>query len=93
MTTTLDIQTHNRVAGGHFFDAATMRFFNSRVLDGVYGGRYFVTSERYGSEPRYYTVRVYDPETGSVDTVGDFQAFATARQAIRFAKELAGVTV
>lgn len=48
-------------AGSHFFDAATMRFFNSRLLEGVYPAEsnvgkwdartgnvfYFVTSERY----------------------------------------------
>ena len=50
-------------AGSHFFDAATMRFFNSRLLEGVYPAEsnigkwdartgnvfYFVTSERYDS--------------------------------------------
>lgn len=50
-------------AGSHFFDADTMRFFNSRLLEGVYPAEtnngkwvartgnvfYFVTSERYDS--------------------------------------------
>lgn len=88
MTTISDIQTHNRVAGHHFFDRETMRFFNSRILEGVYGGRFFVTSERFESDPRRYTVRKYDRATGWVDSASDFQAFTTARQAIRFAVEL-----
>lgn len=50
-------------AGSHFFDAATMRFFNSRLEEGVYPAEsnvgkwdartgnvfYFVTSERFES--------------------------------------------
>ena len=52
-------------AGSHFFDADTMRFFNSRVLDatltqiGADGDHFrFVTSERYDwDSPRRYTVR------------------------------------
>ena len=42
--TTDDVKAANREAGRHFFDPATMRFFNSRVHRAVYGGRYFVTS-------------------------------------------------
>ena len=58
-------------AGSHFFDADTMRFFNSRLLEGVYPAEtnngkwdartgnafYFVTSERPDWAPRHYTVR------------------------------------
>lgn len=63
-----DIKAIANGAGSHFFDAATMRFFQSRVLDGVYapdghdaveGSRFFfVTSERYDDNPRHYAVRV-----------------------------------
>lgn len=57
-------------AGSHFFDADTMRFFDSRLLSGVValdgyetapGRRFlFVTSERdaYSEQPRRYTVRL-----------------------------------
>lgn len=64
-----DIRAVADHAGSHFFDAATMRFFASRVLNGVYapdghqtveGRRYiFVTSERHGDDaPRHYAVRM-----------------------------------
>lgn len=47
--------------GCHFFDRDTMRFFNSRLCASAWIGRdgvYFVTSERFGTEPRRYSVRV-----------------------------------
>jgi len=78
-----DVQRANRDAGSHFFDADTMRFFGSRVLPTVYAGRLFVTSERSGFDhysPRSYTVREFMPD-GSIETVGDFNGFATPAQA------------
>lgn len=87
------IRTANRVRGLHFFDADTMRFFNSRVLSTVYagsGGVYFVTSERFNyASPRLYTVRSFDPATGCTATVGDFQMYGTARAARERAAKLA----
>ena len=43
--TVAEIREANRAAGHHFFDRATMEFFRSKVLPGVYGGRFFVTEE------------------------------------------------
>jgi hypothetical protein len=51
------IKQANRAAGQYWFSPATMRFFKSRVLEGVYGGRYFVTSEKGPSGVRLYSVR------------------------------------
>ncbi len=98
-----DIEYANERSGGHYFEASTMRFFNSRVLDGVYDGRYFVTSERCdwgGDYTRTYSLREALP-SGRVETVGDFQEYATARaarkaaEAIRpnFSVYLAGIVV
>lgn len=63
-----DVRAVVQAAGSHFFDADTMRFFNSRLLEGVYpidgwesreGARFlFVTSERYEDDPRQYSVRM-----------------------------------
>jgi hypothetical protein len=79
--TITEIKQANRDAGQHFFDADTMRFFESRVLRGVIGGRFFVTSERFDmGTPRLFTVRVVDA-AGHVDTVGEFQGYGTAAQA------------
>ena len=70
--------------GSHFFDADTMRFFKSRILDGVtiHDGRaYFVTSERFDAgTPRRYSAR-YMVAGAHFFEVGEFQEYATARQA------------
>lgn len=87
-----EIRTANRVRGHYFFEPSTMRFFASRVLNGVIGGRYFITSERFrGSRgdngPRRYTIRECGPD-GDVDTVGEFQGYASARAARAAAAKL-----
>lgn len=79
------IKRLNHLAGGHFFDRDTLQFFNSRVHDTVYGGRYFITSEQFvahdgTAEPRMYTVRRFNDD-GSIDTMGYFQQYATSIQA------------
>jgi hypothetical protein len=84
----------SRIGRTHFFDRASMRFFDSRILSPVYGCRFFVTSERFrGSRPeldgaRRYTVREFRAD-GSVETIGDFQQFASAGAAKRHAEKLA----
>lgn len=88
------IQDVKRIHDGHFFDAAAMRWFQSRILTEVYpttdGGAYFVTSERFSdASPRLYTVRQILPD-GSVLTVGDFQQYESARSAKAAARALAG---
>jgi hypothetical protein len=84
-----EIRIEAKRAGSHFFDADTMRFFGSRVLPTVYGGRYFITSEQdnYGNGARAYTVRIA-LDKGNVDTVGAFQAYATRAQAVKAIKRL-----
>lgn len=84
----------NRESGSHYFDADTMRFFGSRVLDGVYGGRFFVTSERTGfdrSSPRAYSVREFMPD-GTIETYGEFNGYATAGTARTAARNAAKTT-
>lgn len=84
-----DIKRANDRAGLHFFEASSMRFFNSRVLDGIYGGKLFVTSEKFDyASPRLYTVRIAHPD-GSVESFSDFQEFKRADQAKRFAQRWA----
>lgn len=90
-------------AGSHFFDASAMRFFNSRVLEGIYpvdgwetteGARFlFVTSERYEDEPRRYSVRMLTlgsqrDDRAAVAVDSDFDAkHDTAAQAKAAARE------
>ena len=67
-----------------------MRFFSSRVqTTPPYKGRVFVTSEKYDwKSPRYYTVRCIRPD-GGIDTIEEFQGFATRQSAHRFAEKYA----
>lgn len=82
------IKKANHDAGQHFFAPDTMRFFRSHVLDGVYAGRYFVTSEIGPDNRRAYSVREA-LDDGQIKTVGEFQAYTDARYAIAQARKLA----
>lgn len=71
---------------GNWFNAGTMRYFNSRVSSTAYLSAdkkqsFFVSSEKGPHGPRMYSVRVQDCETGSINTVGEFQRFATRKRA------------
>ena len=76
MATIDQIKAHNKSAGYHFFEYATMRFFRSRVSPTIYQGNgriIFITSEQFTPNgPRRYTVREYSASTGKVTTAGEF---------------------
>lgn len=79
--TVYDIELKNRQSGRFFFSKDTKRFFKSRIGNEVYGGCYFITSEKFNDDsPRLYTIRKASPD-GDVSTVGKFQAFKTSAQA------------
>ena len=86
-TLTIDEIKHaNEEAGKYFFSPSTLSFFRSRTLCKTFAGPdgvvYFVTSEQFDEDsPRLYTIRVFDPEDGDVDTVGAFQAYETPDEA------------
>lgn len=96
--TVREIRARNAELGHYFFQPESMRFFASRILRDCYpaadgSGTYFVTSEQFrpvdgAPHARLYTVRLSRLD-GSIDTVGEFQAFATARAAKAHAKRLA----
>ena len=87
------IRGANRAAGDRWFDPDTCAAFGTRVHQAVYGGRYFVTSERdpYGTAwdgKRRYTVRrAFD--NARIVTVGEFGQYATAREAHEAARKAA----
>lgn len=60
----------------YFFSPGAMKWFSSRIGDRVYGGRYFVTSEKAPGQPRRYTVRRIN-EDRSIEDVSGFQAYAS----------------
>ncbi|MFA7296301.1 MAG: hypothetical protein WC211_03820 [Dehalococcoidia bacterium] len=69
------IKRANAEIGHHFFDADTLRFFRSHVSPEVYGGRFFVTSEKPPYGDRAFTVRMAR-DSGEVRTIGEFCARA-----------------
>lgn len=87
------IKHANTVRGMHWFDKSTLRFFSSRVGSTVYqgpGGVYFTSSEQFDARsPRLYSVRKFNPETGGVETVGEFQRYGSRSGAVAAAKRFA----
>lgn len=90
------IRAANKAAGFFFFEPDTVRFFRSRILPTVHsgpGGVYFLTSEQFVSSrgvasPRRYTVRKFNPGSGDIDTVGEFNSMSKAH-ATKLAKRCA----
>lgn len=82
-----------RKTQGHWFDKDTLRFFGSRISDQLFYGSkniYFVSSEVGPHQlKRLYTVRQYNPETGAIETIGDFQQYKSMSGAKSAAKRLA----
>jgi hypothetical protein len=83
-----DIKAANKAAGQHWFSKSTLAFFSSRIGGTVYGGKFFVTSERGPDNVRRYTVRVARPD-GQVETTGTFQRYASRSGAVRRTERLA----
>lgn len=105
--TVADIRAIADHAGSFFFSRDTMRFFNSRLLEGIYPGGdskavpgavfYFVTSEAYGDDPRHYTVRRavlgnQRDDRPAIDIDTVGEHHATPSEARRAARELASGT-
>lgn len=92
MLTLREVKDANRALGSHWFDADTMRFFNSRVSSRVYpladGGTLFVSSERSPNGRRLFTVR-HALSNGEIEeTPAGFQAFASRNGAHGYAARL-----
>lgn len=87
--TMADVRRANKAAGLHFFDRDTMRFFRSRIVSGLYAGRFFVTAEAHHSwRELRYSIREADA-SGEVRTVFDFGPFDVLKDARHRARELA----
>ena len=84
-----ELKTMHKAAGGHFFDRDSMRCFRSRVVPRIFngpGGVYFVTSEADSDDSeRLFTVRIFDPKEGDVNTFGEFRKW-TRGAALRIAR-------
>lgn len=81
-----DVMRYNRMVGQHFFNEGTMLFWGSKIESTLYQNNTFVTSEyNFERTKRLYTVRLYDPETARIKTIGGFQQFKDKSEAKRFA--------
>ena len=75
-----DVIAANKAIGNHWFERDTMRFFKTRIESGLIAGHRFITSEKGPDGVRRYSVREACPD-GTIDTVGEFQAYRTRDQA------------
>jgi hypothetical protein len=66
--TMAELRKANTDAERFFFSPSTMRFFKSRVVSKLYGGRYFITREWAGDMGGIHTVRMANDDA-SIDTV------------------------
>ena len=81
--TMADVKRNNKTSEQCWFSPEAMRFFGSKIESGPLKQKYFVTSEQFEDDsPRLFTIRVYDPKTHQIDTVGDFQGYKTKDEAM-----------
>jgi hypothetical protein len=87
-----NVQYENRATGQHWFSESTLQFFGSRIGGRVYGGRFFVSSERdsYGAwgGQRRYTIRIVRDDA-NIDTWGEHGQFGSRSGAVKCAERLA----
>lgn len=79
-----DIERRHKAS---WFSPDTKRFFGSRIVSDCFpsnGLVYFVSSEFTGFDKtkRAFTVRVYDIDNDSINTVGNFNGYETKSQAL-----------
>jgi hypothetical protein len=94
--TMLEVKRAAREHGSHWFDAATMRFFKSRVMPRVWNtpaGPAFISSEQFDEDsPRLYTIRVvnFSPRFNITEYPGTtFQQFQSVNVARTFLNAVA----
>jgi len=84
-----DVKSASLAAGSHWFEPGSMRFFRTRLpllgkMDDA-GRVWFVSSEAPRGGSRKYSVRVFIPQTGAVETHGTFHSYPSSRAAQRAA--------
>jgi hypothetical protein len=78
-----DVKIWNKRAGQHFFDRATMKFFESRIESTLMKGNYFITSEKPPHNPRHYKVRQYNPNNHHIISISEELSYDGAKQLIK----------
>jgi len=79
------LDTNYRERGVNWFEQGATRFFRSRYpMWGFKAGPlvFFLTSEQFDpGYPRCYNIRVMDWQTGRINTLGEFQQWASRHKA------------
>ena len=96
--TMADVKKINAENGYYFFSRDTMRFFGTRIMSSLYKNNTFITSDftSFERNKRKFTVRVFDPVSGSVETAKDkdgnstFNKFYFLEDAREFARNYRG---
>jgi hypothetical protein len=78
----------NKKIGNHWFSEGAMSFFGSKFHDWDSSSGYFISEQGpSSSDPRMFTIRKADFQTGRVSTFSSFQEFKTISEArTRFKK-------
>ncbi len=81
--TLTEVKKANAALGQHWFDKATLEFFDTRIETPLNGGLVFITSEKAPGleQPRRFTIR-YVKADGAVATLGEFGQFASLPEAL-----------
>jgi hypothetical protein len=84
MTLTIaEMKRRDSETGQYWFSKGAMQFFNTKIESEPTEKGYFVTSE-YMEDPnqKRYTIRFFDQQTNTVQTIGDFRQYETLSEAI-----------
>jgi hypothetical protein len=83
--TVRNIEDAMKIAGSHWWNADTMRFFGTKVHGDAFNGPNgvcFITSEQPPHGPRGYAVRRYNPAANTISgTACEFKTLDTAKEA------------
>ena len=83
------IKANNILSGQHWFEPETLRFFKSRILSTVYGGKYFITRETNPSGEMRFSIREAIDGGKRINTVGAFHSIKTLAEAKDAARAMA----
>ena len=90
-----DIAIVNKQNGQHFFDKATLKFFNSRILSANNTARYvvFITSEVCPAGYKFFTIRVAKKKNGAIRTIGQFHTIPTKARAEKALRRITNLLI
>jgi len=88
-STIKEIAELNAINGGKWFTPDNMAFFNTFIHGDLIKGRYFITSNYPKDQPENKAYSLHMAKNcGSIETIFDFNCFATLAQAKKALKEL-----